>query len=52
MIKEKALADPNPRDPRFLNVFPSSEMADGKRQWPIAPTFSYGGIDYGTIERP
>jgi hypothetical protein len=52
MIKEKALADPNPRDPRFLNVFPSSEMADWKRQWPVVPTFTYGGINYGTIERP
>ncbi len=52
MIKEKALADPNPRDPRYLNVFPSSEMADWKRQWPIVPTFTYGGINYGRIERP
>ncbi len=52
MIKEKALADPNRRDPRFLNVFPSSEMADWKRQWPVVPTFVYGGISSGTIERP
>jgi hypothetical protein len=52
MIKEKALADPNQRDPRFLNVFPSSEMADWKRQWPVVPTFTYGGMSYGTIERP
>lgn len=52
MIKEKALADPNPRDNRFLNVFPSSEMADWKRQWPVVPSFTYGGISYGTIERP
>jgi hypothetical protein len=52
MIKEKALADPNRRDPRFANVFPSSEMADWKRQWPVVPTFSYGGIDYGSLERP
>ena len=52
MLKEKALADPNRRDPRYLNVFPSSEMASWKRQWPVVPTFSYGGIDYGTIERP
>jgi hypothetical protein len=51
MIKEKALADPNPRDPRFQNVFPSSEMADWKRQWPVLPTFTYGGIEYGAIER-
>lgn len=52
MIKEKALADPNPRDPRFLNILPSSEMPNWKRQWPIVPTFSYGGINYGDIRRP
>ena len=52
MIKEKALADPNPRDPRYLNVFPSSEMASWKRQWPVVPTFVYGGINTGGIERP
>src|SRR5215211_2527978 len=52
MLKEKALADPNPSDPRYLNVFPSSEMADWKRQWPVVPTFWYGWINYGTIERP
>ena len=52
MIKEKALADANQRDPRFLNVFPSSEMADWKRQWPVVPTFVYGGINTGTLERP
>jgi hypothetical protein len=52
MIKEKALADPNPRDPRFLNVFPSSEMADWKRQWPVVPAFVYGGINYGQVQRP
>jgi hypothetical protein len=52
MLKEKALADPNRRDPRFLNVFPSSEMASWRRQWPVVPTFVYGGINYGTLERP
>jgi hypothetical protein len=52
MIKEKALADPNPQDPRFLNIFPSSEMPNWKRQWPVLPTFSYGGINYGEIRRP
>jgi hypothetical protein len=51
MIKEKALADPNPRDPRYANVFPSSEMASWKRQWPVVPSFTYGGIDYGSLER-
>ena len=52
MVKEKALADPHPRDQRFVNVFPSSEMPSWKRQWPVLPTFSYGGINYGEVKRP
>jgi hypothetical protein len=52
MIKEKAVADVNRRDPRWQNVFPSSELATYRRQWPIVPTFVYGGIDYGRIEPP
>jgi hypothetical protein len=51
MVKEKAVADQNARDPRFSNVFPSSEMPALKRQWPVTPTFTYGGIDCGRIER-
>jgi hypothetical protein len=50
MIKEKALADPNRRDPRWMNVFPSSEMTSWRRQWPVVPSFTYGGIDYGRVE--
>ena len=49
MLKEKAIADTNAHDPRYRNVFPSSEMTDWKRQWPIVPTFSYGGINYGEV---
>ncbi|MFL5895285.1 MAG: hypothetical protein ACJ76Z_09235 [Thermoleophilaceae bacterium] len=52
MIKEKALADPNRQDPRWLNTFPSSEMESWKRQWPVVPTFVYGGMNYGRIEPP
>jgi hypothetical protein len=52
MIKEKALADPNPRDPRWLNVFPSSEMASFRRQWPVVPSFTFGGINYGQVRKP
>jgi len=52
MIKEKAVADVNRRDPRWLNVFPSSELAPLRRQWPIVPTFVYGGMNYGRIEAP
>ena len=52
MVKEKALADPNRNDPRYLNVFPSSEMASWKRQWPVVPTFVYNGINTGVVEPP
>jgi hypothetical protein len=52
MIKERALADSNRRDPRWLNVFPSSEMASFRRQWPVVPTFVHGGLNYGRIEKP
>jgi hypothetical protein len=49
MLKEKAIADSNARDARFKNVFPSSELTSWRRQWPIVPTFSYGGINYGSV---
>jgi hypothetical protein len=52
MIKERAVADQNRLDPRFANVFPSSELATFKRQWPIHPSFLYGGINYGRLEKP
>jgi hypothetical protein len=52
MVLEKALADPNRGDPRWMNVFPSSEMPLLRRQWPVVPSFEYGGIDYGTIVSP
>ena len=52
MVKEKALADAHRDDPRFLQVFPSSEMASFKRQWPVVPTFTYGGMNYGRIVKP
>ena len=52
MVKEKALADANREDPRWLNVFPSSEMESFRRQWPVVPTFTYGGMNYGRIEKP
>lgn len=49
MIKEKTLADPSTKDPRWLQILPSSELAPWKRFWPIVPTFNHGGIEYGTI---
>ncbi|MEU8797452.1 hypothetical protein [Spirillospora sp. NPDC048819] len=52
MVKEKAMASPSPRNPEWLQIIPSSECADWKRQWPIVPTHSHGGLDYGTIAKP
>ncbi|MFD4180379.1 hypothetical protein [Rhodococcus sp. NPDC058514] len=52
MVKEKTMASPARRDPRWLQVIPSSECADWKRQWPVIPTYSHGGLDYGTITVP
>ena len=49
MVKEKCLADANRDDPRFFNVFPSSEMEGWRRQWPVVPTFVYGGMNYGVL---
>lgn len=52
MVKEKTLADPSSKDPRWLQVFPSSELADWKRLWPVKPTFAHGGLEYGTLSKP
>lgn len=52
MVKEKTMASRSPRDSRWLQVIPSSECSNWKRQWPVIPTFSHGGLDYGTITVP
>ena len=52
MVKEKALADVNRRDPRWLNVLPAGELSSLRRQWPIVPTFVYGGVDCGRMQTP
>ena len=46
MVKEHAVADPHAADPRWRQVFPSSELARLKRQWPVVPTHFFGGVDY------
>ena len=51
MIKEKSVADANRDDPRWANVFPSSELVRQWRAWPVVPTFEYGGINYGVLRR-
>jgi hypothetical protein len=52
MLKEKAVADASRDDPRWGNVFPSSELVRQRRSWPIEPTYVYGGINYGLLGRP
>lgn len=49
MVKEKTLADRSKRDPRWLQILPSTELAPWKRFWPVVPTFCHGGISYGEI---
>jgi len=49
MILEKTLADPSPRDGRWQQVLPSSELARFKRQWPVMPTYFHGELEYGLI---
>lgn len=49
MVKEKTLADPCKRDPRWLQILPSTELADWRRFWPVRPTFVHGGISYGEV---
>ena len=47
MVKEKTIADPCRRDPGWLQILPSSELAPWRRQWPAVPTFVHGGLEYG-----
>lgn len=50
MVKEKALADPNRTDPRWMNVIPSSEIRSLRRSWPIVPSFSHGLPSCGSVQ--
>ena len=52
MVKEKTLASPSPTSPQWLQIIPSSECAAWKRQWPVIPTHTHGGLNYGTITTP
>ncbi|MCB0929171.1 MAG: hypothetical protein U0R77_04470 [Mycolicibacterium insubricum] len=52
MVKEKTMASPSPRDPRWQQVIPSSQCASWKRQWPVIPTYAHEPLNYGTIVAP
>ncbi len=47
MIQEREMAGPSPRDPRFYNVAPSSELAHYWLFPGIRPTFSFGPVEFG-----
>lgn len=49
MVVEKTMASPSTRDERWLQIVPSSECTSWLRQWPLRPTFTHGGLDYGTV---
>lgn len=51
MIKEKEMASYCQKDPRWKQILASSECANWKRQWPLVPTITHGGINYGEIKR-
>jgi hypothetical protein len=44
MVVEKTLAGPSPRDPRFPNVVPSSELVPAWYAPGLRPTFSFGDL--------
>ncbi|MBL4847921.1 MAG: hypothetical protein JKY65_20590 [Planctomycetes bacterium] len=50
MIFERELAGPSRRDPRFFNVFPSSELISYWAFPGVAPTFRLGEVHFGNCE--
>ncbi|MBI4468703.1 MAG: hypothetical protein HY650_05195 [Acidobacteria bacterium] len=52
MVLEKLIADVNHLNPRFVNVFPSSELT-GTWIYPgLSPTFAHTAITCGELHRP
>lgn len=51
MIKEREVASYSKVAPQWKQILPSSECANWKRQWPIIPGHTHGGINYGEIRK-
>ncbi len=51
MVMEKTIAGPHPDIPAFFNVVPSSEMTAYWGFPGIKPTFSFGELEFGFIQR-
>ena len=50
MVKERLIADPVPQDPRFPQVFPSSQLTRHRFAPHFRPTFEHGDITLGRVE--
>ncbi len=51
MVQEKTIAGPSKRDPRFPNVFPSSEMTEFWLFRGTTPAFYVGKAKFGKLQR-
>jgi hypothetical protein len=47
MVLEKTIADKHPTDKRFFNIMPSSELSARWQPFALAPTLSFGEIQFG-----
>ncbi len=52
MVQEKTIAGPSQRDPRFPNIFPSSEMTPFALFPGTKPAFYVGQASHGELYRP
>lgn len=51
MVQEKEMAGPSGKNPEFYNFVPSSELTHYWGFPGIRPTFSFGPLEYGTVQR-
>lgn len=51
MILEKTIADKHPEDDRFYNIMPSSELSARWQPFALAPTLSFGEVEFGEIHQ-
>jgi hypothetical protein len=49
MVLEKTIADPHPLDKRFSYIMPSSELSARWQPFALAPTISFGEIQFGEL---
>jgi hypothetical protein len=49
MVLEKTIADPHPTDKRFSYIMPSSELSARWQPFALAPTISFGEIQFGEL---